>query len=106
MNAGSLSYCMVNQGDKSQNEAMKTCKNVNAKLPLPKSKEEGDSFRKITGGKSVWIGIRDLTKGGVKENWKDVEGNRIGSAYVNQKGHKSEFLSYFFVAADPAKSGN
>ena len=113
MNEGNRSYCMAYKGRKSHNVAMETCKKLNAKLPLPKSKEEAESFRKITevGAKSlfdknVWIGIRDLTKSGVKENWKDVEGNPIGSAYVNQKGHKSEFLSYFFVAADPAKSGN
>ena len=53
---------MVNQGGKSHNVAMETCKKLNARLPLPKSKEEGDSFRNITGVTSVWIGIRDLTK--------------------------------------------
>ena len=74
---------MVNQGKKSHNVAMDTCKKLNAKLPLPKNKEEVDSFRFLTGSLHVWIGIRDLTKGGIKENWKDVEGNPIGSAYVN-----------------------
>ena len=77
---------MAYKGKKSHNVAMNTCKKLNAKLPLPKSKEEANLFRMTTGltiGNPIWIGIRDPTKGGIKENWKDVEGNPIGSAYVN-----------------------
>ena len=74
---------MVYMGKKGQNAAMDQCKNLNAKLPLPKSKGELDEFRKTIGNDNTWIGIRDLTKGGVKANWKDVEGNLIGNAYVN-----------------------
>ena len=70
-------------GKKGQNAAMDECKSLNAKLPLPKSKGEADEFRKITGSDKTWIGIKDLTKGGVPANWKDVEGNPIGNAYVN-----------------------
>ena len=73
---------MINAGSKKQNEAMDYCKNINAKLPLPKSKAEFDEFKKIMVGQ-VWIGIKDLTRGGVKANWKDAEGNPIGNAYVN-----------------------
>ena len=79
----SASYCMVFRGKKGQNAAMEDCKKLNAQLPLPKSKEEADEFRKIIGNDDVWIGIRDLTKGGVRSNWKDVKGNSIGNAYVN-----------------------
>ena len=77
---------MISAGSKKQNEAMDFCKNINAKLPLPKSKAEFDEFVKITGFSAsswAWIGIRDLTRGGVKANWKDAEGNPIGNAYVN-----------------------
>ena len=77
---------MISAGKKKQNEAMDFCKNINAKLPLPKSKAELDEFVKITDFSEpswVWIGIRDLTRGGVKANWKDVEGNPIGNGYVN-----------------------
>ena len=74
---------MVFMGKKGQNAAMDECKSLNAKLPLPKNKEEADEFRKITGSDKTWIGIKDLTRGGVKASWKDVEGNPIGNAYVN-----------------------
>ena len=74
---------MVYMGKKGQNAAMDECKNLNAQLPLPKSKGELDEFIKIVGKDRIWIGIRDLTKSGVKANWKDVEGNTIGNAYVN-----------------------
>ena len=76
---------MISAGYKKQNEAMDYCKNINAKLPLPKSQGEFNEFNKITGGFTVWIGIRDLTRGGVKANWKDAEGNPIGNAYVNSR---------------------
>ena len=83
---------MVYKGEKGQNTAMDVCTGLNAKLPLPKSQGELDKFRLVTSTKSegliqknhdsTWIGIRDLTRGKVKENWKDVEGNPVGSAYV------------------------
>ena len=80
---GNSSYCMVYKGKKGQNEAMDECTRMNAQLPLPKSKGEADRFIDITGGSYTWIGIRDLTRGKVKENWKDAEGNAIGNSYVN-----------------------
>ena len=77
---------MVYKGKKGQNEAMDECKTLNAQLPLPKSKSEADEFIKtmgLTANDYVWIGIRDLTKSGDQSQWKDVEGNFIGSRYVN-----------------------
>ena len=74
---------MVYMGKKGQNAAIDECKGLNAKLPLPKSKEEADELRKITGSNYTWIGIRDFTKSGDQSKWKDVEGNSIGSAYIN-----------------------
>ena len=83
---------MVYKGERGQNAAMDVCTGLNAKLPLPKSREEHDKFKLITRTKSkgvivknhdaTWIGIRDLTRGKVKANWKDVEGKPVGSAYV------------------------
>ena len=75
---------------------MDFCKNINAKLPLPKSKAEFDEFVKITGSSYVWIGIKDLTMGGVRENWKDAEGNSIGNAYVNLRVINFIFLTFDF----------
>ena len=91
---GKHSYCMVFKGYKGQNAAMDECKKLNAQLPLPKSEGEGFHFRKITGKDKTWIGIRDMSKGGIKENWKDVEGNPIGSAYVNLR--VNNFFRFLF----------
>ena len=74
---------MVNKGKKGQNEAIDECKKLNAQLPLPKSKNEADKLREVTGTDNVWIGIRDLTKSGDESKWKDAEENIIGNRYVN-----------------------
>ena len=95
---------MVFRGKKGQNAAMEDCKKLNAQLPLPKSKEEADEFRKIIGNDDVWIGIRDLTKGGVRSNWKDVKGNSIGNAYVNLR--VLNLFLYTTSITDSAKSGH
>ena len=78
-----ITYCMVNHGKKSQNAAIEFCKKINAGLPLPKSKGEVDEFLKITGSGYVWIGITDSTQSGNMAAWKDLDGNPIGSRYVN-----------------------
>ena len=92
---GTNSYCMAYMGQKGQNAAMEECKKLNAKLPLPKNKEEAEKFRKITLA-NTWIGIRDFTMGGVKANWKDVEGNPIGNAFVNSR--VTNLLSLLFLS--------
>ena len=74
---------MVNKGKKGQNEAIDECKKLNAQLPLPKSKNEADKFREVTGTDYVWIGIKDLTKSGIHSEWKDAGDYLIGSRYVN-----------------------
>ena len=76
-------YCMTNLGKKGQDEAIDSCKKMNAGLPLPKSKGEVNEFLKFTGPHNVWIGITDVTKSGNMAAWKDLEGNPIGNRYVN-----------------------
>ena len=76
-------YCMVDHGRKSQDGAIDFCKKLNAGLPLPKSKGEAMEFLKITGSQTVWIGLTDSTQSGNMAAWKDLEGNPIGSHYVN-----------------------
>ena len=73
---------MVYHGLKSQDEAIKTCKKMNAGLPLPKNQHELMEFLKITYTEKVWIGITDSTQSGNKTAWKDLEGNPIGNHYV------------------------
>ena len=107
---GNRSYCLVFKGLKGQNAAMDECKKLNARLPLPKSKGEADEFRKVTKTVKtqyyrVWIGIRDLLFTGVRSEWKDVEGNVIGSAYVNFRVRNLVFNIRFFLTADSVHSG-
>ena len=107
------SYCMVMQGQQSQGVAWDMCKNLNATLPLPKSRNEASALKKITGWNGKWIGVRDLTRGGIKAFWKDVNGYSIGneasnvyasSVYVNLRV-KISSLSLFYVNSESAKSG-
>ena len=76
-------YCMVNLGRKEQNEAIDSCKKMNAGLPLPRSKNETAEYIKITGNENVWIGLTDVTKSGNVAAWKDLNGKPIGNRYVN-----------------------
>ena len=91
---------MVFHGEKSQDAAIDFCKKRNAGLPLPKSKGEVDEYLKIT-GTNVWIGLTDPTKSGDKTAWKDLDGDPIGSRYVNLRVKKFSF-SFFLVIADSA----
>ena len=80
---GGRFYCMVHKkGEYDQSKAMDLCKNLNSQLPLPKNAEEETEIRKIA-GYDFWIGIRDLTRSGVKRNWKTADGKNIENAYVN-----------------------
>ena len=89
---------MAKYGQKKQNAAINFCKKMNAGLPLPKSKGEVIEFLKITGGgcctdKYTWIGLTDSTKSGYKSAWLDIEGNPVGSHYVNLRVITLKFLS-------------
>ena len=74
---------MINLGTKEQNEAIDSCKKMNAGLPLPRSKNETAEYIKITGNENVWIGLTDITKSGNVAAWKDLNGKPIGNRYVN-----------------------
>ena len=85
---------MADNGKKNQDEAIDWCKKMNAGLPLPKSKGELTEFLKITKSDTVWIGLTDSTKSGNISAWKDIEGNPIGSRYVNLRVIKFSFTSH------------
>ena len=76
-------YCMTNLGKKGQDEAIDSCKKLNAGLPLPKSKNETAEYLKRTGSQNVWIGLTDSTQSGDMAAWKDLDGDPIGNRYVN-----------------------
>ena len=91
---------MVDAGFRVQYHAVDYCKSINAKLPLPKSKEEFDEFRRIMDF-YVWIGIMDTSVSGNKSNWRDLEGNLIENAYVNLRVKNLTVFS-FCLKTEPA----
>ena len=78
-------YCVEYVGKMLQVEGMEKCKTLQAKLPLPISAEEVNAFwnyMKVQFDEPrLLIGIRDPGKTKIKNNWKDVEGNK--ASYVN-----------------------
>ena len=100
------SYCMVKKGFQSSNVAMDMCKKQNATLPLPKSQEESNVLRRLTGAINIWIGIRAPTKGELKESWRDVEGYPVGTSNFHiYFRFKTFFFFAFFVISEPVQSG-
>ena len=91
---------MVYHGLKHQNVAIDFCRKMNAGLPLPKNKKEVDLFLNITESEynvtktHFWIGLTDSTQSGDKTEWKDLNGLRIGSRYVNLRVITLNFLSF------------
>ena len=69
-------YCAVNMGVKTQSQAIATCKNLNARLPLPKSEVESSSFLKMFPDRT-WLDITNPVFEHIKVNkmsWKDSTG--------------------------------
>ena len=65
------SYCIKEIGSHSHANAILICKNLNSKLPIPKNQAEVDAFTKHYPD-SIWLGLSDPGKTGIRENWKDV----------------------------------
>ena len=89
---GERSYCSVNMGLMTQSEGIQTCKKLEATLPLPKDEAEYAFVKKLraqaysneaTKAKDIFFGLSDPTKSGIRENWIDDNGNKIGDTYVN-----------------------
>ena len=99
-------YCMTNLGKKGQDEAIDSCKKMNAGLPLPKSKNETAEYLKITGSQKVWIGLKDVTKSGDMAAWKDLDGNPIGNRYVNLRVSIFNFRLFSVISLTLLKVGN
>ena len=66
-------YCAVNIGDMSQLNGIAFCKELNAKLPLPKNERELKAFLKFSPNRT-WIDLRDPAMTGKRQNWKDSQG--------------------------------
>ena len=87
INIDGRSYCAVDKGKKKHSEAVKSCKYMNARLPLPRNKAELAEFRKIS---PSWTNVdaRNPKKTSNKADWVDAEGKPLGDRPVYLPGHK------------------
>ena len=95
INVDGRSYCVVDHGNKKHPDAIKICKNLNARLPLPRNKKEAEEFIKIGG--PVWTNVdaRNPKKSSNIAEWVDAEGKPLGIRLVHLRGHKASNNIYF-----------
>ena len=95
INVDGRSYCVVDHGNKKHPDAVKFCKIRNARLPLPRNKQEAVEFLKIS---SSWTNVdaRNPKKTSNKAEWVDAEGKPLGNRPVYLWGQKLlRTLSYY-----------
>ena len=95
INVGGRSYCVVDHGNKKHPEAVKFCKDLNARLPLPRNKQEADEFIKIGGPVYTNVDARNPKKTLNKALWVDAEGNPLLGRPVYLRGQKFKLTLYF-----------
>ena len=80
---------MVDKGKHRHVNAIELCRNLNARLPLPRNKEEADEFVKIPAN---WISAnadaRNPKKTADRYEWVDAENKPLRDRPVHQRGHK------------------
>ena len=81
------SYCVVDHGKKKHPKALKFCKKLNARLPLPRNKQEADEFLKISPS-YTHVDARNPEKTTNKTKWVDAEGKPLGNRPVYLRGQK------------------
>ena len=74
--------------------AVDICKKINARLPLPRNKQEADEFLKIS---PYWLNVdaRNPKNTSDKTKWVDAEDKPLGTRPVHPKGH--EISNSFFL---------
>ena len=81
-------YCANKNGKMNQIRAIDHCKGLNATLPSPVSLLEFEVFSNFSNPHKAWIGIRDPSNSGKKENWRGVQSNQ--PIYVKSRVQKFE----------------
>ena len=82
-NVDGYSYCAVVQKQYYEHSpAVEVCRKLNARLPLPRNKEEVDAIRKITGFEPIHVDARNPKKTKNKAEWVDAENKPIGTRDV------------------------
>ena len=98
-----------------QSKGMQTCKELNAGLPIPKNEAENAFFTLLskqaynteaTKWKNLFLGLHDPTKSGIRENWIDVDGNKIGDGYVNERVNYQILFSFLSHSLENASEFN
>ena len=83
INVDGRSYCIVDKGRSfGHSLAFDTCKQLNARLPLPRNQLELDEFRKISGKFWTHVDARNPKKTSDKALWIDAEGKPLGNRPV------------------------
>ena len=79
-------YCVVNKGKHVHPVAFDICKKLNARLPLPRNKQEFEEFLKIS---KSWthVDARNPKKTSNKSEWVDAEDKPLGTRPVYFRGH-------------------
>ena len=88
INVGGRSYCVVDHGKKKHPVAFEFCKKLNARLPLPRNKQEADEFLKIS---SYWTNVdaRNPKKTVNYAEWVDAEDKPFGNRSVYLRGQNT-----------------
>ena len=94
INVEARSYCVVDYGNMKHPEAFEFCKKLNARLPLPRNKQEADEFFKIS---PFWthVDARNPKKSSNKAEWVDAEGKPLGNRPVYLWGQIIKVTLYF-----------
>ena len=92
INVDGRSYCVVDHGSKKHPDAVEFCKKLNARLPLPRHKQEAEEFLKLG---SSWTNVdaRNPKKTSNKAEWVDAEGKPLGNRPVYLRGQKFKWIS-------------
>ena len=88
------SYCVIDKGLLEHPLAVETCKQLNARLPLPRNELEYDVFRKISG--NVWTNVdaRNPRKTSHRAWWVDAEGKLLGGRPVYLRVKNLEIITF------------
>ena len=82
------SYCVADHGRMKHPEAFEFCKKLNARLPLPRNKQEADEFIKIGGKTDTNVDARNPKKTSNRAEWVDAEDKPLGIRPVYLRCHK------------------
>ena len=81
INVDGRSYCVVDHGNKKHSDAVEFCRKLNARLPLPRNKQEADEFLKLSPS-FTHVDARNPKKTSNKAEWVDAEGIPLGTRPV------------------------